>query len=98
MTATRAPLCIPADHPSLPGHFPGQPVVPGAVLLAQVAALAGRGARRVSGFGAVKFVSPLLPEQAAEILLTARDDASLAFEIVAGTRRIASGALRLAPR
>jgi 3-hydroxymyristoyl/3-hydroxydecanoyl-(acyl carrier protein) dehydratase len=97
MTATRAPLCIPADHPSLPGHFPGQPIVPGAVILAQVAALAGR-SQRVSGFGAVKFVSPLLPEQAAEIILTAKGEATVTFEVVADTRRIASGTLRLAPR
>ncbi|WP_317930861.1 hypothetical protein [Halioxenophilus sp. WMMB6] len=32
------PLVINADHPALPGHFPGQPVVPGVVILAKVCA------------------------------------------------------------
>ena len=27
---------IPADHPALPGHFPGQPIVPGVVVLDRV--------------------------------------------------------------
>jgi 3-hydroxyacyl-[acyl-carrier-protein] dehydratase len=26
---------FPADHPALPGHFPGDPVIPGALLLAE---------------------------------------------------------------
>jgi 3-hydroxymyristoyl/3-hydroxydecanoyl-(acyl carrier protein) dehydratase len=26
-------VSVPRDHPSLPGHFPGRPIVPGVVLL-----------------------------------------------------------------
>jgi 3-hydroxymyristoyl/3-hydroxydecanoyl-(acyl carrier protein) dehydratase len=34
----RATLRIPEEHPMFAGHFPGQPVVPGAWLLAQALA------------------------------------------------------------
>ena len=61
-------LCIDAAHPSLPGHFPGQPVVPGVVLLDRVAACLQRHAdlslRRLL---AVKFLAPLLPGQDAQL-------------------------------
>lgn len=33
----RVPHTIPAQHPALPGHFPGHPLVPGVVILARVA-------------------------------------------------------------
>ncbi len=32
-------LTIAEDHPSLPGHFPGRPIVPGVLLLADIFAL-----------------------------------------------------------
>lgn len=66
MISTR--LRIAADHPALPGHFPGRSVVPGVVVLDRVAAAIEReyGARIVA-LPQVKFVAPLLPEQEAEL-------------------------------
>ena len=67
------PLCIPRTHPCLPGHFPGQPVVPGVVLLDYVLEGAERwlgGPCRARSLSTVKFTSPLLPEQHATVELT----------------------------
>ncbi len=69
---------IPADHPCLPGHFPGRPVVPGVVVLDRVFAAieAAEAVEADSGIGSaqvrlpqVKFVQPLLPEQFARVEL-----------------------------
>lgn len=61
-------LRIEAEHPSLPGHFPGAPVVPGVLLLDRVAASLERaGAGRFARLGVVKFVAPLLPGQEAKL-------------------------------
>lgn len=67
--AFSAPLRIDAAHPALPGHFPGNPVVPGVMLLHCVAdALRQWRGLRLRRFDA-KFLSPLLPEQDAVIEL-----------------------------
>lgn len=58
---------VPHDHPCLPGHFPGRPVVPGVVVLDHVlqAVEALHGPRAAARLPQVKFVQPLLPGQTA---------------------------------
>jgi len=62
---------VAAGHPCLPGHFPGVPLVPGVLLLEQVAlALREWRGQRLARVVEAKFVAPLLPEQDATIVLT----------------------------
>ncbi len=70
MSGFEWPICIESGHPSLPGHFPGQPLVPGVILLEQVAL--GLRAWRGQRLGRVleaKFMAPLLPDQRASLQL-----------------------------
>ena len=62
---------IPADHPSLPGHFPDRPIVPGVVLLDRVidAIEASQGSLPPLRLPQVKFLKPLLPGQPALVEL-----------------------------
>ena len=89
---------IAADHPCLPGHFPGHPIVPGTLMLERVvAALLQRHAgRRVCEVVSTKFISPLKPGEAFSIHFSERGD-SVDFECRTGETTLTSGKLKLAP-
>ena len=76
----RVPLRIASTHPALPGHFPGNPIVPGVVLLDHVAAALENEGARLARIGVVKFLTPLKPEQEATLAI-ACDGARVAFRI-----------------
>jgi 3-hydroxymyristoyl/3-hydroxydecanoyl-(acyl carrier protein) dehydratase len=92
-----ASFTIPVDHPALPGHFPGNPLVPGVLLLAQVLHVleaAGEMPARLRNLKHVKFIEPLLPGQNA-VVTCSHSDTALSFSVTRGDRTIAKGSFGL---
>lgn len=85
---------VPADHPVFAGHFPGRPMVPGAVLLdmaLHVVADATGNELQVCEISSVKFLSPAKPGDVLEFRHDYPGGSTVHFDIVAGARKIASG-------
>jgi 3-hydroxyacyl-[acyl-carrier-protein] dehydratase len=89
----RAPFRITGEHPSLPGHFPGQPLVPGVVLLEQLAiGLRAWRNQRLARVIDAKFLAPLRPDEPAELLLEDSGE-RVRFEIRRAGTLLARGTL-----
>ncbi|MDP9901896.1 AMP-binding protein [Variovorax ginsengisoli] len=90
---------VPVDHPAFAGHFPGQPLLPGALLLSEVLEAAHRVPAMSARLGmqptlaAVKFLAPVRPGDALTIDLHPEAGASrgVRFEVLCGGVIAASG-------
>jgi 3-hydroxyacyl-[acyl-carrier-protein] dehydratase len=90
-------LIISEDHPSLAGHFPGHPVVPGVVMLGEVMNVIRQATQRnieFVGMPSAKIMSPLNPGEPLTIRLDQQGDGATEFTCTTGSRLIASGCLQ----
>ena len=87
---------VPPDHPVFAGHFPGTPILPGVLLLdaALHAIAAATGiALDTCEISSVKFLGRANPGEELVIQHALAAAGAIRFDIVAGTRKIASGSI-----
>jgi len=92
----RGHVTVPADHPSLAGHFPGRPVVPGVVLLdmvARVLRVAVEAEAQISQLRTAKFHLPVLPGDALSIDIDEAVEGRIQFRILRNVELVADGVL-----
>jgi 3-hydroxymyristoyl/3-hydroxydecanoyl-(acyl carrier protein) dehydratase len=88
---------IALDNPAFAGHFPGQPLLPGVLLLAHVLEVAFADPALASRIGAAprlsnaKFLSPVRPGDNIEMSFDTTSNLRLGFEVRCGERLAASG-------
>ena len=85
---------VPAQHPALAGHFPGNPLVPGVVILDAVIAATDEWLgenHAIDRLSYVKFLAPMKPDETAQVDLLI-DAPRVEFSVRRGSTTIAKGA------
>ncbi len=88
---------IQPDHPALAGHFPGNPLVPGALLLTELLDMLEQDGCLERGpvtLTSVKFMRPLRPGEPFTVRWQNLSDQNIAFAVTRDEDRIATGTVR----
>lgn len=92
-------LSFAAGHRAFAGHFPGQPIVPGVLLLdaavhaVQQALEAGGGEAAACRVNAAKFLSPVAPGEILNLSWSDTGKGQIRFDIAGPGRPVATGVL-----
>ena len=95
MATAQASFVLARDHPAFEGHFPGQPLVPAVVILAEVLAAveASIPEARACEIASAKFIRPVGPG----VVLTVRherlESGQVRFAVECAEGAVASGTL-----
>lgn len=87
---------VSADHPCLPDHFPGRPIVPAVVILEHVLDCAEAAGHEVVAVASARLLQPLVPGRRCEVHLR-QGTARLRFRVTATDgEEVARGELEVA--
>lgn len=90
------PLVVPDRHPCFPYHFPGDPLVPGALLLQWIMDLANANLGvSILKVKTMKFLAPVRPGDGCQLLFTLREQ-RIEFTCVRDHEVVCKGSLLVA--
>lgn len=79
-------------HPALAGHFPGNPIVPAAMLLRFVALTLEHAGHVLTTIERIKFLRPVRPGEQIEVTVAPIDDTRGSIEMMVDGGTVARGA------
>ena len=73
-----------SSHPSISGHFPGNPIVPGAVIIENVIKVFSRSndSREITSLSTVKFIKPIEVNQKVDVNFLSISTELISFECI----------------
>ncbi len=83
-----------ASHPVFAGHFPGHPIVPGAILIAEIEDLLEAHGYRALACESAKFLAPVSPRECCTMRVDCSDPHRARFEIAVAQRVSVRGVMR----